>query len=631
MNLKLILPLAVVAAVISLAGWAARTPPPPAAAPRTVAIDVDETTRAIDGFFTSRWQDKNIPAPAAASELQVLRRLSLTLHGTLPSLEEIRQFEADDPAGRLDRWTERLLADERFGTYFAERLARSIVGVETGPFLIYRRDRFVDWLAEQIQRDEPWSVIAREVISGQGLWTGTPQTNFVTNAIANEDLDENKLAGRTVRAFLGQRIDCAQCHDHPFDDWKQTDFEGLAAFYSQATFNIAGIRDQDSLLFEMDRQPPASGDVGHDIRRIFRENENQLARYTTVTSVVPERIWVIADGNEAAPTETSAPDDDEAEADDAEDAQPQHNPRFVVRAAADGRFTVHDYRYEHAFEDMTSLDLRVVEPAPPFHPEWLPAEGSRRARLASWVTHENNQRFGRAIANRTWGLLFGRSYYDPVDDLPDPGDTGTTVLDILAEDFRAHDDSLHRLIRVITSSRAFRATSTSETADAGEYARRESEWAVFPLVRLRPEQVIGSMLQASYVRTIDQNSHLFVRATRFFNEIDFVNEYGDPGDAELDERAGTIPQALLRMNGNLTRERTKVDPFGAPGRILALSPTDEKLIENAYLICLTRRPTREELVHFVRQYQEAKPHQRDEVTQDLFWSLFNSDEFSWNH
>src|SRR5206468_647390 len=113
----------------------------------------------------------------------------------------------------------RMLDDQRFAYYFAERLARSYVGTEAGQFLIFRRDRFVEWLSDELRKNTPYDDVVRSMISAQGLWTGEPATNFVTAGINEGNIDENKLAGKTVRAFLGQRIDCAQCHDHPFDNW----------------------------------------------------------------------------------------------------------------------------------------------------------------------------------------------------------------------------------------------------------------------------------------------------------------------------------------------------------------------------------------------------------------------------
>jgi hypothetical protein len=202
-------------------------------------------------------------------------------------------------------------------------------------------------------------------------------------------------------------------------------------------------------------------------------------------------------------------------------------------------------------------------------------------------------------------------------------------------------------VQVIAGSKAFRLESThpvqvalDDSASLGEQEYRdicqkveeiERDWAVFPLVRLRPEQVIGAMLQANYVTTIDRNSHLFVRAQRFFQEQNFVNEFGDPGEAELEDRVGTIPQALLRMNGQLARELTEAGPMSAPGRINGMSSTPEHCLETAYLVCLSRRPTAEESAFFLPQLQERKGPQAEGMMQDLFWTLFNAPEFSWNH
>jgi hypothetical protein len=117
------------------------------------------------------------------------------LHGTIPSLEEIRRFEADTETQRIDRWAAAMLEDRRFADYFAERLARGFVGTEGGQFIVYRRDRFVTWLSEQIQQHRPYDEIVQEMIQDEGLWTGTPATNFMTAAVNEGEFDENKLEG----------------------------------------------------------------------------------------------------------------------------------------------------------------------------------------------------------------------------------------------------------------------------------------------------------------------------------------------------------------------------------------------------------------------------------------------------
>lgn len=488
----------------------------------------------------------NLETSEPADDLTIYRRLSLALHGTIPSLEEIRLFEELDSTHRIDILIDRMLADPRFADYFAERLARSYVGVENGQFLVFRRDRFLDWLAQQLRENRSYNDIVTAMITGNGVWTGEGEVNFLTSAFADDEFDPNKLTARSVRAFLGQRIDCAQCHDHPFDHWKQGQFEGLAAHFGKVEMSLAGV----------------------------------------------------VDGEEK----------------------------------------------EHVVVDSFTLEKRTVEPSVPFHPEWLGAEGPRRERLARWITHPDNQRFERAAANRVWGLMFGKPFlvYRPVDDLPDP-DTSeeTIVLDLIGKSFREDGYDLRQLIKAISATDAFRMSSvypisqdsasddhSSDEELKLELERAKERWAVFPLVRLRPEQVIGSMLQSNNVRTINQNSHLFIRALRFFRENDFVDEFGDPGVEELQDWSGTISQALLRMNGELSRELSTLNPFFAPGRIAATASTPEKKIETIYLSCLTRKPTKVEMNHFLDRFANDP---EDEVVEDLYWALFNSPEFSWNH
>src|SRR3954451_17564817 len=111
------------------------------------------------------------------------------------------------------------------------------------------------------------------------------------------------------------------------------------------------------------------------------------------------------------------------------------------------------------------------------------------------------------------------------------------------------------------------------------------------MTRLRPEQVIGSMWQAASLQTINHQSHILVKTIQFLQEKDFIKRYGDTGEDEFDGRGGTIPQRLIMMNGQWTKERTEEGLFGASSRIGALAPDDKTAVELAYLTVLTRYPT----------------------------------------
>ncbi|MCX7700584.1 MAG: DUF1553 domain-containing protein, partial [Gemmataceae bacterium] len=201
------------------------------------------------------------------------------------------------------------------------------------------------------------------------------------------------------------------------------------------------------------------------------------------------------------------------------------------------------------------------------------------------------------------------------------------ALDILAEDFVTHGYDLRRLIRVIASSRVFRLDSSGDPSP-GE--SDEQHWAVFPLTRLRPEQVAGSILQAASISTINAQSHILLRLARAGQENEFVTRYGDFGEDEFDGRGGTIPQRLLLMNGKLVRERVTAEMMNSVGRIAWMAHEPNLAVETAYLATLSRRPTAEEAQHFAAVL--ADPTQpRAQHLEDLFWALVNSAEFSWNH
>src|SRR6185437_318976 len=281
---------------------------------------------------------------------------------------------------------------------------------------------------------------------------------------------------------------------------------------------------------------------------------------------------------------------------------------------------------EYNVKDRKTQEAHAVEPGVPFAAELLPDTGSRRWRLACWVTDAKNPYFARAVVNRVWALMLGRPLVEPVDNLESDA-AAPPALDLLADDFATHNFDVRRLIRVIASTQVFRLDSASEH-EVGE--TEEKAWAVFPLSRLRPDQMIGGVLQASSVSTLDAESHILARLARYGQRNDFVKRYGDTGEDEFDGHGGTIPQRLLMMNGSLIREKIKEGPFTASTQVGWMSSDDAHAVEAAYLTVLTRRPTPAEAEYFERFLAEPdlKPNQRLE---DLFWSLINSTEFSWNH
>jgi hypothetical protein len=551
-----------------------------------------QAVAAIDAAFRERWNELQIKPAPRADELAIIRRASLALTGTIPSLEEIRMLQRIPERGATSAvswWIAGLLEDPRSSDYLAERFARAYVGTMDGPFLIYRRRRFVSWLAERLHEHERYDQIVGKLIASDGLWTSEPATNFITVNIAPDMVekgpDETKLAARVYRAFLGIRIDCAQCHDHPFHgpepgkNWSQEDFHNLAAFFGRTEQSFTGVREGKG-TYEWDVHKPTPAEVA-----AFKKRNDQKRK-----------------------------DEKDSDKDDRIDSTSGGAPLIVKREGT---------------------------PAVPFLSELLPAHGNYRERLAGWVTHPQNKPFARATVNRVWALLFGQPLVDPVDDLPlrppaDPSDAnylGMKVLDLVAEDFVRHDFDLPRLIQLIAATEAFQVDYAEDPRWSDEQLQLALDnWACFRLTRLRPEQVVGAMLQACSVQTIDHESHIIARINRYVSQNQFVERYGDAGEDELLFRSGTIPQRLLLLNGELAYDRTKPEPLvNAATQIANLAPDDAAAIETAYLAVLSREPTVKERQRFLNRLKDARGDDRQRVLEDLYWTLLNDWQFSWNH
>ncbi len=160
-----------------------------------------------------------------------LRRSSLDLIGRQPTLEEADAFLAAPSHERRARWIDHLLASEEFGTNWANYWSDTI-SYRTPPpeltFLDY--GAFEKWLAAKLNDDTPWNQIVAEILTGTGKVRNAPEATFVAYHGANPV----RLASETARIFLSVQIQCAQCHDHPFEHWKREQFHQLAAFFARA-------------------------------------------------------------------------------------------------------------------------------------------------------------------------------------------------------------------------------------------------------------------------------------------------------------------------------------------------------------------------------------------------------------
>lgn len=192
--------------------------------------DASKLAESIDRQIESRLETEGLKRVAPADDAEFLRRVFLDLHGVVPSAERATQFlESRDPNKRA-KLIDELLASPRFGEHFGNvwraRLISPIVAEER-----QRTERFTAWLAKRFNDNDGWDRIVSDLLTATGKLEDNPAVTYLIEG--RNPLSVADLTDLTSHYFLGIRLNCAQCHDHPFAEWKRQDYWGMAAFFAQ--------------------------------------------------------------------------------------------------------------------------------------------------------------------------------------------------------------------------------------------------------------------------------------------------------------------------------------------------------------------------------------------------------------
>jgi hypothetical protein len=199
----------------------------------TAALRGEEATelaRLIDRQVLAGLDTAGLKSAPPADDAEFLRRAFLDLHGVVPAAERVPQFLNSNEPHKRTQLIDELLASTRYGEHFADlwrgRLISPLVNEERA-----RTEQFAAWLSERFNRNDGWNVIARELLTATGKIEDNPAVIYLIEG--RNPLGVTDLTDLTSRYFLGVRLNCAQCHDHPFVAWKRRDYWGMAAFFAQ--------------------------------------------------------------------------------------------------------------------------------------------------------------------------------------------------------------------------------------------------------------------------------------------------------------------------------------------------------------------------------------------------------------
>ena len=182
-------------------------------------------------MLTAAWKDASVKPAPRATDAEFLRRAYLDLTGQIPRVSEARSFLDDPPPTKGARLIDALLASPGYPSHLADVWRQILLTDTPAADDAGASDGFETWLRNAFAENRSYAELARELILATGQATDSGPALFYTAL----EFKPEKLAASTSRAFLGIQIQCAECHNHPFDKWTKRDFWGYAAFFARVS------------------------------------------------------------------------------------------------------------------------------------------------------------------------------------------------------------------------------------------------------------------------------------------------------------------------------------------------------------------------------------------------------------
>ncbi|MDB5306115.1 MAG: hypothetical protein JWO38_317 [Gemmataceae bacterium] len=519
------LPLAVLALV---AGPAPGAPPGP---------DPGATARAVDKLLA----EENAAGPktreaAAVEDLQFLRRAAIDLTGRIPTDAEIQKYLAWPAADRRGKAIDEFVGREQFAdrwTVFFADLLRLRYGADGGPAL----QAFVH---EAVRTNMPYDVLTRRLLAASGRANSQPETGF----LLADDADPMALTAVVSQVFLGVRISCAQCHDHPFDTWTRAEFYDLAAFFGKTQRVEHRVKMQILGIFLNERAETA----------IMWPPEDK-AKGKPRAAVKPAFPFKL--------DETDGPNKHLARL---KDLRARLEAEAKARAAKVGT-TVDDLLDTATTTSKGTDGIDVVSEAKTgirkidLEGDLFRASELRR-QVAERVTDPRNRYFSRALVNRVWAELIGRGFVTPVDDFRnDNPPSHPKTLDYLADEFVASGYDFRFLVTAIVRTGAYQRGHLTGEVTVPDRRAAEKAFTAAPARRMVSETIFDSIVQAGHLFTPKhrpgENMTTVVTYTQV--AVGVKEDPTKPGKPKLGEAMPASPRAMAGGSGYDLEKGIEVD------------------------------------------------------------------------
>jgi hypothetical protein len=576
----------------------------------------------IDDEIFAKLKKLNVVPSDLSSDAEFLRRVTIDVTGALPTPEEIRTFLADKSPSKREKKIDELLQSPRhaalWATKFSDITGNNTTALEQPQDMQMKRSQmWHDWIRVRLEKNVPYDEIVKGMLTATSLEGLTPeqwleQTKKIeTEAVKYDTTEYSKRATldlfwrrqgqvpsiewgeKVAAAFLGVRLECAQCHKHPFDRWTQSDYRAFANMFAGVTFNGKNgpcSTPQMKALIDAENAERTKNAMGKNQNQVIQVREMYV---TTMASAAPGK-------------------------------KPGTGPL------------------------LTHPDTnQPLPPKAPAGPEFKFESGKDiRANLFDWMRSPDNPYFARSFVNRIWGHYFGVGLVDPVDDFSQANPpSNARLLDALAKDFIGHKYDIRHIERTILLTRTYQNSSVPNDTnrfDKVNYARSY----VRPMLAEVVVDVVNDALGTSETynlgnkgeeasKAMDGKRLTEIGSSRLNNPnlAYAVRIFGrPPRTTACDcERAmePALPQTLFRMTDSGLLQKMKAKDNRIALLLKDRNKTDDEVFEEMFLASLSRFPRPEEIAVF-KEHMKSTSNRLNAFT-DISWALINTREFILNH
>jgi len=466
---------------------------------------VKSDAAAIDKLVETALRDAGHKPAPLADEATFLRRTYLAIVGRIPSDDEIGSYKKASGSEKARHLVDELLAsrghESHMFNWWADllrtrgRLAQRASG-----------EPYIHWLKTSIARNKHYDTMVKELLTASGPvhQRGNGATGYM---MRDRNMPEDNMSN-TIRLFLGSRVECAQCHNHPFDKWTQKQYFEMVAF-------TGGIR-----YAKNGRNDPRARELAKQAQQKWGRNGVRALRRT----LEPTYIGIFGSGNgmvrlpkdyqyeDAKPLEWTT-------------AQPLFDPPVHITVNMPNEEELRRRIRGRNKEKKIQRMLKRVRPK----------DADTRLAFAEWITASTNPRFSTVIANRMWARAFGRGLIEPVDDIKDDTVAASPeLMEHLSRLMVSLDFDVREFQRVLFNTRLWRRQAVAPADERGNVADLRGP----VLRRMTAEQAWDSLLTL-VVDDLDGRLQppLGPRAERIYQTFD---KLAGATDDEIIEQAGRL-------------------------------------------------------------------------------------------